>query len=357
MMPTVDADILESFSRRSLEAYGAPPETAAAVAQSLVAADLVGHTSHGIVRVPYYADIVAEGAIDPTATPSVEFQGEFAQIVGGAAPGQLTGRKAVELLSESTAERGVGVVGIRDSGHLGRIGEWAEHITDQGFLFASWVNLQGGSQRIAPPGSADRRLGTNPITFGVPTFDTLPFDLVYDGATSQVAHGNIIEREGSGESLPDAWTITKDGGTVDSAVDFENGVGGLLPLGGRETGYKGFGLATMAELFAAIIGDGPVASEACQQWVGNGGAFIAIDPTIFTTVAAVEERVADLATHIRSAERIDDETDVLLPGEPEFRTRRRRREEGIPVAESVADDLRILADRLGIESSLPGALR
>ncbi|QHS18121.1 Ldh family oxidoreductase [haloarchaeon 3A1-DGR] len=356
-MPTVDPNELEELARRSIEGYGADPEIAATVAKSLVAADLVGHSSHGVVRVPYYADIVAEGGIDPTAEPTVESAGPFHQVVGGAAFGQLTGRQAIELLLETTEERGVGVVGIRDSGHLGRIGEWADRVTEEGYLFASWVNLQGGAQRIAPHGSADRRLGTNPLTFAVPTFDALPFDLLLDGATSQVAHGKIIEREGSGERLPEAWTITDSGGPVETAEDFENYVGALLPLGGRETGYKGFGLATIAELFAAIVGDGPVSTEPDQNWAGNGGAFIAIDPEQFTTREAIETRVTALAEHIRSADTIDDEDEIVLPGEPEYRTAHRHRQEGLPVEEAVADDLRQLAAELDIESSVPTALR
>lgn len=352
-MLRVSPDALERFTRRTVEAYGAEEEIAETVARSLISADLVGHVSHGSARVPYYADLAAEGSIDPTATPTIESAGPFSQIVGGAAFGQLTGRRAVELLIETTTDRGVGVVGIRDSGHLGRIGEWAERITEEGFLFASWVNLQGGAQRIAPSGTAARRLGTNPITFGVPSFDALPFDLVYDGATSQVAHGKIIEREGSGERLPESWTITESGGPVGYAADFEDHVGALLPLGGHETGYKGFGLATMTELFAAIVGDGPVSTEERQDWVGNGAAFIAIDPTLFTTREEISTRVEALAQHLRSAEPIDEDDDVLLPGELEYRTARLHREEGIPIEDAVVERLRSLAVQLDIEDALP----
>lgn len=351
-MPTVSADALEQFARRAIEAYGADAETAETVARSLVSADLVGHTSHGSVRVPYYADLAAEGSLDPTATPTVESAGPFTQIVGGAAFGQVTGRRAVESLVQTATERGVGVVGVRDSGHLGRIGEWAERVTDEGLLFASWVNLQGGSQRIAPHGTADRRLGTNPMTFGVPVFGALPFNLVYDGATSQVAHGKIIERDGSGERLPEAWTVTESGDPVEHAAEFESYEGAMLPLGGRESGYKGFNLATMTELFAAIIGDGPVSTEENQDWIGNGAAFVAIDPTIFTTREEIRTRVEALAQHLRSAEPIDDD-EVLLPGEVEYRTAQRREEEGIPVEDAVADRLRTLAADLDIEGALP----
>lgn len=355
-MTAPDADELESFATRAVEAYGGPPEIAETVACSLVSADLVGHTSHGVIRVPYYADQVAEGSLDPAATPTIESTGPFSQIVGGAAFGQITGRRAVENLIRTANSHGVGVVGIRDSGHLGRIGEWANRVTEEGLLFLSWVNLQGGAQRIAPHGTADRRLGTNPMTFGVPTFNSLPFNLIYDGAMSQVAHGKIIERDGSGETLPEAWTITESGDPVKRASDFEEGIGALLPLGGRETGYKGFDLAMMTELFASIVGDGPVSTEENQNWQGNGAAFVAIDPELFTTREAILARVEALSEYVRSAERIDDTDDVLLPGEPEYRTAKRQRREGIQTEDAVAESLRELAANLDIENALPPSL-
>ncbi|WP_276253089.1 Ldh family oxidoreductase [Halomontanus rarus] len=354
-MDRVSATSLESFAKHAIEAFGADAETAEIVASSLVTADLVGHTSHGCVRLPYYAEQVEGGAVDPTAAPVVESAGEFDQLAGNSAFGQLTGHRAVELLVDGAREHGIGVAGIRDSGHLGRIGEWAERVVEEGFLFVSWVNLQGGSHRIAPPGTAARRLGTNPVTFGVPTFGALPFPLVFDAATSQVAHGKIIERDGSDERLPDAWTITESGDPVERAADFEDGAGALLPLGGRESGYKGFGLAVVAELFAAIVGDGPVATQERQGWAGNGGAFIALDPSSFTSPEDIRTRVESLAAHLRSAEPIGDEP-VLLPGEPEHRTAVERRADGIPVEANVGAELRALATHYDLVSELPPSL-
>lgn len=356
-MRAVNPDSLEAFAQTAIEECGAPPEIAETVARSLVSSDLVGHSSHGVVRLPHYAGQIEDGALDPAAMPSVEEVGLFHQIDGGSAFGQVTGRRAVELLNETAAEHGVGVVGVRDSGHLGRIGEWADRVADEGYLFASWVNLQGGAQRIAPPGTADRRLGTNPITFAVPSFGALQFDLLYDGATSQVAHGKIIERDGSGERLPADWTISDSGDPVEYAAEFEDQIGALLPLGGTETGYKGFGLATMAELFAAIVGDGPVSTGESQDWAGNGAAFVAIDPAVFTTREAVAERVGELARYLRSAEPIEADEEVLLPGEPEHRTEQERRAEGIPVEDVVVDDLRTLAADLDVRGFLPETLR
>lgn len=356
-MQTVDSNRLEAFAQSTIEECGAPVEIAETVAESLVSADLVGHSSHGIVRLPYYASQIEEGSLDPTASPTVEEVGLFHQIDGEGAFGQVTGQRAVELLTETTAEYGVGVVGIHNSGHLGRIGEWADRVTEEGYLFASWVNLQGGAQRIAPPGTADRRLGTNPTTFAVPSYGALPFNLIYDGATSQVAHGKIIERDGSGERLPTDWTITETGEPVERAADFEDHVGALLPLGGTETGHKGFGLATLTELFAGIVGGGPVSTEEEQGWAGNGAAFVAIDPTIFSTPEEISAKVADLVQFLRSAEPIDSDGEVLLPGEPEYRTARKRRDKGIPVEEAVIDNLREVADDLNIRSALSETLQ
>ncbi|SDY68515.1 Ldh family oxidoreductase [Halopenitus persicus] len=356
-MRTVDPDSLEAFAQVAIEECGAPAETAATVARSLVSSDLVGHSSHGVVRLPYYASQIEEGSLDPAALPTVEEAGLIHRIDGGGAFGQVTGRRAVELLTETTAEHGVGVVGIRNSGHLGRIGEWAEQVAEEGYLFASWVNLQGGAQRIAPPGTADRRLGTNPITFAVPSYGALPFDLLYDGATSQVAHGKIIERDGSGEQLPPEWTITETGEPVTHAAEFEDHIGALLPLGGTETGHKGFGLATMAELFASLVGGGPVSTEEEQGWAGNGAAFVAIDPTALSSREEMARKVSDLVRFLRSAEPIEPDDEVLLPGEPEHRIARERRAEGIPVEEAVIENLRKVAADHDVQGALPEALR
>ena len=356
-MIVIDANSLEAYARRAIEACGASPEDAKTVARSLVSADLVGHSSHGVVRLPYYANQVTEGSLEPSGAPTIEDAGPFTQIDGGSAFGHITGQRAVEELLEATQRAGVGIVGIRNSGHLGRIGEWAQRVTDEGYLFASWVNLQGGAQRISPAGTADRRLGTNPTTFAVPSFDALPFDIMFDAATSQVAHGKIIERKGSGEQLPEAWTTTRTGDPVEKATDFENQIGALLPLGGRETGYKGFGLATLTELFASIVGDGPVPTEEDQNWAGNGAAFIAIDPMNFTTRADIQRRVDMLSTYLRSAESIKEGTDVLLPGEPEFLTKKERMANGIPIEDAVTAQLRELATELDIEEEFPSELR
>lgn len=355
-MARIEAGRLESFVGHLLVKVGVPEDCAEQVAISLVGADLRGHTSHGVLRVPLYLDWLGAGRINPEATPAVEHVNASAVSVDGRLNfGQVVGRVVVDTLVPKT-ERGVAVAGVKNATHHGRIGEWAERVAERGLLFAAFVNTSGAVPTVAPPGSADRRLSTNPVAFGIPTFDALPFQLVFDAATSQVAHGKIRERAASDAPIPPEWTTNADGDPVRDADAFESGVGALLPLGGRTAGYKGFGLAVVAELFAGLVGDAPVAGESDEGGL-NAATFAAIDPLAFTTRTDAKARVEALAKHLRSAEQHEeipvgigakgDET--LLPGEAEHRQLAQRRKVGIPLPPRVVDSLRDLAAEHDVE--------
>lgn len=355
----VDADRLESFATEVVAAVGAPETAAEEVATSLVAADLRGHGSHGVIRLGLYTVMVEDDAIDPAAEPTVSTDaGQTAIVDGHSTFGQVVGRRAVSAVAERAAEHGVAAVGVRNAAHLGRIGEWTERATEADLVLCAFVNLQGGGPLVAPAGSADRRLATNPLSIGVPTFGGLAFPIVLDMATSQVAHGKISRREATGESIPGAWTTTADGEPVTDPATFNQGEGAMLPLGGREAGYKGFGLAVMAELLAGTLGDTLVAGQFDGRWFDNAAAMLAVDPLAFTTERALADRVADLADHLRSAESAPGVPvghgargeETLLPGEPEYRTLQERKEAGIPVPDRVRSSLNELADDLGVEA-------
>ncbi|WP_435181074.1 Ldh family oxidoreductase [Halorussus sp. AFM4] len=365
-MVRIDPDDLERFARDLVVGLGAPEATAERVAASLVGADLRGHGSHGVLRLPIYAEMIEAGRLDPAATPLVvRDDGATATVDGRDAFGQVVGVEAAALAAAKALDHGVAAVGVRDATHLGRVGEWAERATEEGVAFAAFVNVQGGAQTVAPPGSADRRLATNPLAFGVPTFGALDFPLVLDIATSQVAHGKIRERAAAGEPLPGDWTVTASGDPETDAAAFEEGSGALLPLGGATSGYKGFGLAVVTELFAGIAGDAAVAGQREHGWADNAALFLAFDPKRFATEAGVRERVAALADHVRSADYSSDISPgdaakadrALLPGEAEHRTARDRRERAIPVSEGVAASLRDLAVARGLGDRVPDELR
>ena len=366
MSVRVDPAVLEPFARELLAGVGATDENATQVAESLIESDLHGHTSHGTIRVPWYAGMIEAERLDPAATPLVESEaGSTAAIDGRLAFGQVVGRRAVEVGRRTTAEAGVAVVGLRNATHIGRVGEWAERAADAGLLFAAFANTEGGSQTVAPPGSLDRRMAPNPVAFGVPTFDVLDFPIVLDMATSQVANGKVRELIGTGKSLPADWTVAEGGESVDDPEAFLDGAGAMLPLGGRATGHKGFGLAVVSELFAALVGGGLVAGQSDQEWANNAAAFVFVDPGRFLAREAAAERVRTLAEHIRSAEPAPG-VDVgpsakgeegLLPGEAERRTAARRRESGVPVTRETADSLLALAEECGVGDAVPDELR
>lgn len=363
-MPRISPDSLESFATKLADAMGSPPDVAAQLAESLVRADLAGHHSHGTHRLPRYTEWVDLGVIDPEASAEVRRLGPVtAAVDGNHLFGQVVGRHAVEVGVEKAAEHGLAAVGIRNGAHLGRIGEWAERTTEKGMLFAAFVNSQGQGPLVAPAGSTERKLGTNPIAFGVPTFDALPFPIVLDMATSQVAHGKLSERRANEDPIPEGWVVDDEGGHLTDPVTYEEGVGALRPVGGEISGYKGTGLAVIAELFAGIIGGGTVfGMEPDDPW-SNGAAFITVDPTAFGTEDAVVDRVAALAAYLSDAEQTispgkaakGDRSKTLLPGEGEYELTRDGTERGIEMSEGILRALADLARAQGLDDEIPAA--
>ncbi|AUV83457.1 hypothetical protein C2R22_18910 [Salinigranum rubrum] len=344
-MVTVAPSEVEPFVEDVCCALGCDEETADAVATSLVLSDRQGHASHGVFRIGQYADRVERGAVDATATPTVERTGAGTALVdGNRAFGQAVGRVATDEVT-AQAEGGVGAVGITNVGHLGRIGEWAQRATERGYLFVALV--RGSTQSVAPPNSADRCFSTNPVVFGVPTFDALSFSIVIDMATSQVAHGKIRTKAADGEPIPEGWAIDEDGEPLLDARAFAEGRGAILPLGGTVAGHKGYGLCVAAELFAAILGTSPVIGQA----TGSAAAFVAVDPTVFLPVEEIEARVEALASLVRNATYI--EGTGLLPGEPEYRAMRETDEHGLELGPGTVAELQRVAETYGLEGSLP----
>lgn len=347
-MVAIASGSLEEWTHSVLTAAGVTDDIAASVAQSLVSADLRGHGLHGVRLLPKYLDRIDPGAegpanrIDPAARPVVEEEsGPLALVEGGAAFGRLVGRDATALAVEASETHGVGVVGIRDGNHVGRMGEWAERAANEGVLLFGFV--KGEANLIAPVGTAERWLSTNPLVAGIPTFDALEFPLVLDAATSVTAGGKVWERARAGRDLPVRWAIDGDGEPVRSAERFLDGDGALQPLGGSPAGHKGFGLAVVAELFGAILGDGAVAGQREHVHFNNTAMLVAIGPMWFTTEEAIAERVRILAAHLRSARPVPDSAHrtsdgVLLPGEPEHRAERRARRSGVDLPPETVTD-------------------
>jgi len=357
-MARVDGRELESFATRLIGALGSPPEIAESVAESLVAADLRGHGSHGVRRLAtLYPRMIEGGDLDPGAEPTIEREGPTAaRIDGHLGWGHYTGRRAADLAIEKATDGPVAAVGVRNGAHMGRIGEFAERAAEAGVILCAYVNTGGAGETMALPGTTGRDAAVNPYAIGIPTFDALEYPIVLDMATGQVAHGKIMKRALAGKPLPDDWAIDDDGSPLVDAAAFEDGAGAILPIGGSQTGHKGAGLSLSIDLLAGLIGDNAVFGEDEFDMVNNGAAFLAVDPEWFLSRDACTERVAALADHLRSLDYDPDlvtapgKTDdhPVLPGESEYGLRRDREANGIPMDEGAIEHLSAVADEHGV---------
>jgi uncharacterized oxidoreductase len=368
-MNTVQPAPLTAFAEALLEHLGAPETVARPVAASLVEADLKGHTSHGVLRIPTYRDMIADDALVPDETPTVLREDETTAVVDGRlAYGQYVARTAVDVLTEKANEVGIAAVGIRNGTHLGRMGEWAERVAEEGLVFSSFVHSSGGGLVTAIAGTADRTFSTNPVTYGVPTFGRLPFPLVLDMASSQVAHGKIQEYEAAERTLPREWALSPDGAPLtdpEELSEFQEAEdwGALRPLGGTTAGYKGTGLAVIVEMMAGLFGGGPVIGQRDpSSWFSNGATFLAIDPERFSDRQTMGAKVESMAAQFRAAESLSTVPvgdgargdDPLLPGEAEYRAEQERATDGIPLPPRVVDALTDLAADLDVETPFAG---
>ena len=335
----MDAGLTLAFAGDVLRALGAPADTAECVAEFLLNADKSGSNTHGVGLLPLYAEMIAAGSLDPLAKPGLDRSaGSTIRVNGHNAFGQLTGELAVRTGIDKAREHGVVAVGIRNGGHLGRLGDWAQMAASSGMLFLAFCNSGGGARNVAPAGGHDRRLSTNPIAFGVPVFDALPFDIIADFATSQVSGSAIRDCFLAGKPLGTGWATTADGKPLTDARAFMRGDGALLPLGGHETGHKGYALAVIAEILGGIAG-GMMAGEHDPEWFSNSALFLFVDPLKFLPREEISLRVRNLAAYLR-------EGDGRLPGEGAQQRRISAEQCGLELDGHVCNALRRLADDL-----------
>ena len=208
-MRTVAATPLTVFVSAVMHRAGCGAQEAHTVARRLVDANLVGHDSHGVLRVGKYLEWMRQGWLLANRTPTIVFESEAIAIVdGNRGFGQVIGEFAGKLGVAKAAKTGIAMVGLRNCGHLGRVGDWAELAAEAGQVSLHFLNTSG-AQRVAPFGGSDRRLSTNPITIGVPIAGGDP--IVVDMTTSMAAEGKLMVALNRGESVPDGWIIDRHG--------------------------------------------------------------------------------------------------------------------------------------------------
>jgi uncharacterized oxidoreductase len=332
-MITVSVAELRSISLNILINHGTPEDLAQQVCHGLIEANLSGHDSHGVIRLPAYIDLVKKGKILPTERPVVKKQWQATAVIDGKRGwGQSAAHLATDTAVNLAQTFGVGVATIQRCNHIGRLGEYTEKIANVGLL---GMMLCNASPLVAPFGGKTRMLGTNPFSYGIPCgLGHEP--ILIDFATSGVAEGKLKVARAKKAKVAQGLIIDKDGNPTIEPDDFYAG-GALLTMGL----HKGYCLSVVGELLGgALSGNGPSGSAYYQS--GNGTMVMAMQIQTFIEPDAFMKMTRDYIAQLRNSPPAFGKDHVLVPGDPERQNRMHRAQHGIDLAESTWAELQAL---------------
>ncbi len=352
----VPADDLALLVTRIFAAAGCDDDEAKRIGTYLVRANLAGHDSHGVVRVPRYTQVLKLGQVRANQSLTIVSETSNQALAdGNFGFGQTIAPLAVDLGIAKARASGIAVIGLRNAGHIGRIGDWAERAAEAGLISIHFVNVFNG-ELVAPFGGVDRRFSTNPFCIGIPMAEGPP--LILDFATSVVAEGKVLVASNGGKPIPDDALITPDGQfSSDPAVlygplegTYERnpaaGPGALRAFGG----HKGSGLAFMCEVLAGCLTGGGTSGPAEKgpgRRIANGMLSIYLAPAGFDA-AHFAATVLDYVEYVKSSRPALPGGEILVPGEPEERTRAARLANGIPLQLRTWEAIVATAHELGL---------
>jgi uncharacterized oxidoreductase len=311
------------------------PEEARRIATYLTTANLTGHDSHGVIRVPVYIRWKKMGSVVPNQTAEVMVDTPSLAVVDGKfGYGQTVTPQAVRIGIEKCKKAGLAAVALRNAGHIGRVGDWAEMAAVEGLVSVHFVNA-AGSVLVAPYGGVERRLSTAPYCVGIPRNGQGP--VVLDFATSIVDEGKVLVASRGGKKLPKGALIDLDGTlsedptvlygphTADGPRDHGQGKGAIRAFGE----HKGSGLALMCELLGgALTGTGATGPN---RRFANGMLAIYIDPKVVDPANFFDSEMARYIAYFKDTKPAAGVDTVLIPGEPEAKMRAERSKNGVPL--------------------------
>ena len=345
-MITVSSDRLMTITRAVISAVGSPAEFANDVAESLVEGNLCGHDSHGVMRLPQYARMVQDGKVFAAARATVDEPRRpglaMRRVDGHWGWGQSAARLATRTAIDLAAQTGVAAVAIDHCNHIGRLGEYATMIANAGML--GFVTCNAGPA-VAPFGGRARVFGTNPVAFAVPRLNGKRPVLV-DFATAGVAEGKVRVALAKGVQVPPGNIVDANGAPSVEPKAFYDG-GSLVAFGL----HKGSGLSVMVELLGGgLSGLGPSCLPGFAQGflAGNGTVILAFNIEDFTPRDQYLERVEAFCAHVAASQPAQGVSEVLLPGDPEWRSREARLKSGIPLPEATWAEIETTAAGLGV---------
>lgn len=331
-------------------AAGCSAEEAAIVADHLVEASLVGHDSHGIIRVAKYIDWLLAGQVVANRHAEVSLDnGPFLGMRGGFGFGQVIAREAMALAVARAADTGICVLALSETGHVGRVGAWAEMAAAAGLVSLHFVNTSGLGILVAPHGGSDRRLSANPIAAGIPRRDAPP--IIIDLSTASIAEGKIQVARNKGAALPEGMVLDGAGRPTTDPQAFYAERGAILPFGG----HKGYALSLLVEVLAGTLtggGSSHPKSPTANRLVNNMLAIL-LRPASLVPEADYAADIERLTGWVLASPPAAAGGRVLLPGDIERHTKAERSAAGIPLDETTLRDLLAAGRKVGAD---PAAL-
>jgi hydroxycarboxylate dehydrogenase B len=354
-MVKVAATELESFVAEIFTKAGCSAAEGARIGKYLVIANLTGHDSHGVQRVPRYLQWKAEGVFIADRTAKIVTETPVLAVVDGLQGfGQTIAPQAVEIGIKKCQAMGLSMVALRNSGHIGRVGDWAEMAAAAGLISMHYVNA-ASSELVAPFGGVDRRFSTAPYCVGIPRAGLPP--IVLDFATSMVAEGKVLNASFGGKKLPGDALVGPDGKigndphllygdyTQTGHRDYRKGEGAIRAFGD----HKGSGLAFMCEVLGgSLTGTGAVGTD--RIWA-NGMLSFYVDPNVVDPAGFFPADVAAFAARVKSSRPMTPGVDVLIPGEPEQKMRAERGRDGVPLPDDTWAAICAAARSVGINDT------
>lgn len=352
-MIRIDALALETYVASIFTGLGCPPEEAAAIGRYLTASNLMGHDSHGVVRTLVYARWFEEGKLRPGQAPKILSETPVLAVIDGQRGfGQTMGPFAARLGVAKAKAMGLAAISLRNSGHVGRIGDFAEMAAAEGLVSIHFVTAHS-TIITAPFGGVERRFSTAPFSIGVPREGAEP--IILDFATSTVAEGKCLVASYGGAPLPPGALVTPEGelstdpfqiygesAQGDGARDYRQGKGAIRAFGD----HKGSGLALMCELLGGSL-TGTGATEDGKLFA-NGMFSIYVDPTKLDVADFFDADVKRYVDFVKSAKPMKGVAQVLAPGEPERIARAERLKNGVPLTDDAWEAIKATARTYGV---------
>jgi L-2-hydroxycarboxylate dehydrogenase (NAD+) len=358
----ISFDILEKFMIEILTRAGIPRDDAAVVEDILLQADKFGFDSHGINRLKsIYLDRIRDGIVNPVTNAEIIREGPTTAVIDGHnGMGHVISYKAMKLAIEKARKFGMGMAAVRNSSHYGFAGYYPLMAVRENMIGITGTNARPS---IAPTFGVENVLGTNPLTFGIPTDEPFPFLL--DCATSITQRGKIELYAREGKKLPAGWVIDENGESkTDSRevlADLIAGRAALTPLGGvgEETGgYKGYGYATVVEILTSALQQGAFLKMLLGVKDGKkvpysvGHFFIVIDVSAFIDPLDFKKTTGDILRQIRASKKMPGQTRIYTAGEKEYNNWMKRKDKGVAFTQELLDEFKGLCIEYGMEEYL-----